>query len=323
MISNNIEYFESENVISLRNYILSFFDDYEINKENYQRIKSLFFNIFSKEEFTIYYKNLAKEIANKCYGDPEGSCVQITPTPRIFFEGSHGTSIHCDYWYGHGESVFTTWVPLLNCLPGATFYSDHFNELGYDYKSNKFKIGDLDFLKEKISNPKYCINPPYNSCYVFGSNVLHGSTINTEKFTRLSFDFRISKVNDVTSTKDLANYYHYDSNLKDFIIPVHPFHKKSILKYICGGQDKNTFAQHVCIDATAKRYGFTLIDQEAEIERYGYPIINAILKKELILSNNYSGIVISSKNIVDKTTLDLIKISDIKVWSALENIFLN
>ena len=58
MISKNIEYFESENVISLRNYILSFFDDYEIDKENYQRIKSLFFNIFSKEEFTIYYKNL-------------------------------------------------------------------------------------------------------------------------------------------------------------------------------------------------------------------------------------------------------------------------
>tara|TARA_B100000989_G_scaffold296900_1_gene281172 strand:+ start:192 stop:1103 length:912 start_codon:yes stop_codon:yes gene_type:complete len=303
--------------------MMSFLDSIDLNKENFQIIKSTFFDIFASEEFNFYYKKLAIEVTNICYGDSKGSCVQVTPTPRIFFSGSHGTSVHCDYWYGHGESVYTIWIPLLNCIPGATFFSDHYNELKYDFKSKDFKIEDLEYLKNKLAKPEFYILPPYDSCYIFNSSTLHGSTINSEILTRLSIDFRISKINDQTSTKDLGNYYHYDTDIKDFKIPLHPFYKKSVLKYICGGLGKNTFAQHVSIDSTAKRYGFILVDQEAEIERYGSPIINNILKEGISLSNKYSGIVISSKNVLSPETINLIEKSKIKVWSALENRFLN
>ena len=139
--------------------------------------------------------------------------------------------------------------------------SDHFNKLGYDYKTKNFKVSDLDLLKDKLSHPEFYILPPKNSCYLFNSGVLHGSTINSQKLTRLSLDFRISKVNDKTSTKDLDNYFHYDAVSKEYKIPLHPFHKKPVLKYICGGINKNTYAQHVCIDASAKRYDFILVDQ--------------------------------------------------------------
>ena len=322
-MNKSIPYYKSETISLLRRYFLGELKNFELKKDNSQKIKSNFFEIFSKPDFLNFYKKLALEISTLCYGDPTDTCVQITPTPRIFFKGSHGTSIHCDYWYGHGESAYTIWVPLKNCLPGATFYSDHFNTIGYDYKSKNFNITDLEYLKKKLSNPKFYILPPEDSCYVFKSNVLHGSTLNKQELTRLSFDFRISKIHDRTSTKDLDNYFHYDKDLKDYKIPIHPFFKKSVLKYICGGHGKNTFAQHVCIDATAKRYGFILVDQEAEIERYGSPIIESLLQDGLKLSNEYSGIVVSSSHILNQNTLNLIKKSEMKVWSALDNTFLN
>ena len=58
--------------------------------------------------------------------------LQRTPSPRIFFPNSHGTSVHTDYWYGHGQTAHTVWVPLINCVQGATFFSDHFNLLNYE-----------------------------------------------------------------------------------------------------------------------------------------------------------------------------------------------
>tara|TARA_A100001011_G_scaffold331002_1_gene357163 strand:- start:1845 stop:2813 length:969 start_codon:yes stop_codon:yes gene_type:complete len=322
-MSNKTPYYKSDTVGSLTNYFLKELVDCELIKENSQKIKSSFFNIFAKEKFLYYYKMLATEVANFCYGNIEDTCLQITPTPRIFFSGSHGTSIHCDYWYGHGESAYTIWVPLKNCLPGSTFYADHFNKLGYDYKTQNFKVSDLDLLRDKLSHPEFYILPPKDSCYLFNSGVLHGSTINSQKLTRLSLDFRISKVNDKTSTKDLDNYFHYEAASKEYKIPLHPFHKKPVLKYICGGMNKNTYAQHVCIDASAKRYNFILVDQEAEIERYGSPIIDSLLENGLQLSNQYSGLVISSINILSSRSINLLKKSDLKVWSALENKFLN
>ncbi len=38
--------------------------------------------------------------------------VQPVPTPRIFRPGDHGTSWHTDFWYGHGETFRTVWVPI-------------------------------------------------------------------------------------------------------------------------------------------------------------------------------------------------------------------
>ena len=84
--------------------------------------------------------------------------------------------------------------------------------------------------------------------------MLHGSTFNSTNKTRISFDFRISKIEDNTSTKDLDNYLIYDNDLNEYKLPFHKLYGKRILKYICGGHDKNTFAQQVLIDSFSKRY---------------------------------------------------------------------
>ena len=147
--------------------------------------------------------------------------------------------------------------------------------------------------------------------------------LNTQEFTRISFfDFRISKLNDDTSNKDLNNYFYYNQELKTY--ETNPsFYGKSVLKYICGGKGKSTFAQNIIMEASAKKYGFLITDQEAEIERYGSPIIDSLLEDGIKLSNEYAGLMIPSITVLNKNTLELVKKTKIKVWSAMEDIFLN
>ncbi len=321
LVEKPIPYFYSENIPLIQKIFLEKLQNIELIKANSHLIKSLFFDIFSTDEFIRLYKKFAYDVAIKCYGRVEEVCLQSTPTPRIFFSGSHGTSIHCDYWYGHGESVFTTWVPIINCIPGATFYSDHFNSCGYNIKDKELNMQQFSKLSDSLVRPDLSVLPPDGAAYLFASNVLHGSTLNTSSKTRLSFDFRISQKEDKTSTKYLDGYYHYDNKTKDYNIPPHPLKGKPVLKYICGGKDKDTFSQHILIDAVAKRLEFVLVDQEAEIERYGHPILNALLKGYK-LTNNYAAIAVSSSNILNSETIDLIKKSSLRVWSAMENKFI-
>ena len=290
-------------------------------KQNIHIIKKIFFDTFLDEAFINLYKSFAKDISTIAYGDPKGTCLQVTPTPRVSFGGSHGTSIHTDYWYGHGKSAFTVWVPILNCISGSTFYSDHYNELGFDHKSKEFSIDLLNNLTPRISQDKYKVLPPESSCYIFNSLTLHGSPLNTTPKTRLSFDFRISKKDDDTSSKDLKNYFQYDYESQNYVSSYHPLFKKSVLKYVSNAYDKSSFVENICINATAEKYGFLISDQEGEIMRYGNPVFEAILNG-YSLSKKYSGIVVFSSTIFSNQIIKRIKSSNIKVWACLENKFI-
>ena len=161
--------------------------------------------------------------------------------------------------------------------------------------------------------------PPQNCAFLFDSTMLHGSMQNVTDKTRISFDFRISKTEDPTSTKDLENYLIYDDSIDDYALPFHKLHGKKILKYICGGPNKNTFAQQILIDSFSKRYNLNIVDQEAEIERYKYPILNALIRGYK-LKNEYDAIVLASEYVAYDffSNIENIK-SKIPIWSALEN----
>ena len=317
----NKTYFKSSCIALFQEYILSYLGEIELNKKNFHLIKTKFFEIFSHEEFIDIYKKLAKEVATYVYGDPIESCLQVTPTPRVSFGGSHGTSIHTDYWYGHGETAITIWVPILNCISGSTFFADEFNQINFDHDFKDFSVEELADISKEISHPSFEVLPPEGSCYIFNSRVLHGSPLNTTKVTRLSFDFRISKINDKTSAKDLHNYFQFSSEISDYENPSHPFKKKSILKYVSNGYSSNPFLENICINAIAEKYGFNISDQEGEIMRFGNPIFEALLNG-YSLSNKYDGIVVFSKEIFNYSILEKIKASNIKVWACLEDEFI-
>ena len=314
-----MNYFTSEKIHEIQTLVKHHLADITLIKSNSSLIKSTLFNIFESEDFLNIYKNIAFEIATQFYGNAINTCVQTSPTPRIFFPESHGTSVHSDYWYGHGSTAITIWIPILNSISGSTFYADHRKVIKNQINKSNFDLEELKRISKEISTKDNEVLPPKSSAFVFESNMFHGSTLNRTDKTRISFDFRISKLEDPTSTKDLNNYLIFNLEENDYKLPFHKLYGKRILKYICGGKDKNTFAQQVLIDAFSKRYNLHITDQEAEIERYDYPILKALINGYKLM-NKYDAIVLASKYIAyDFFSKKEILSSAIPIWSVLEN----
>ena len=189
----------------------------------------------------------------------------------------------------------TVWVPLINCVQGATFFSDHFNLLNYEQNPDTV-VDDISRLAKLINTSQFEVLPPQSSCYIFNSSVVHGSVLNTSNLTRLSFDFRLTCIDDDTSNKDLSDYLVFD-NQNIFTSQVHPLYGKNVLKYIRTSDSFPTYLQHICLDQASSRLGFTLNTQEAEIERFGFPIFLSLLNSSE-LSFKYDAIAVASSSVI-------------------------
>jgi hypothetical protein len=282
-------------------------------------IRNAMFEFFRTDAFLDSYVVIAEEAAGSIGLLSDKLVLQSVPTPRIFKPGAHGTSFHCDYWYGHGLSTYTVWLPLTPVEPGNSFFicAEKCQRHFYDTLVRTRKFTELEDELLEFSAP---VLPPKGSAFMFHSEVLHGSPKNTSSKTRVSFDFRIGSNADETSTKDLANYFHFDG--ERFVLPRHALDGKRVLKYICGGPGKNTFAQHVIIEESAKRYNMNISEQEAEIERYGFPMLQAYLGGAMN-HKNLDGIIVASRTVLDDEVIGLASGSGVPVWCALENMFLN
>lgn len=282
-------------------------------------IRALLFDYFRSELFLKSYFGLCLESATRVGIPFQDLVLQTTPTPRVFRPGDHGTSFHCDYWYGHGEKSYTVWTPLTKVESGNTFLmsKDIDHAVFFEQISGGKSYLNIDHGLLASCSP---VLPPEHSSIVFGSKVIHGSPINSTNSTRISFDFRFGYLSDKTSSKDLENYYRFDSGA--FKLPAHPFFNKKIIKYICGGPGKNTFAQHALIDAAASRFNLQVSQQEAEVERFGFPMLQAYLDG-LLLEKGFDGIILASKSILSEQIINRVKSSNVPVWSALESAFLN
>jgi hypothetical protein len=281
-------------------------------------IREAMFKFFQSEAFLESYFEIGKQ-ASDLIGVPMQKLVmQAMPTPRVFRPGDHGTSFHCDYWYGHGLNSYTIWSPLSDVQDGNTFYvlAENKQEEAYKKIVNSKRFTELEDDLMRWSKP---VLPLPGSAYIFDSKVLHGSPKNTTDETRISFDFRLGEYPDNSSTKDLLNYFHFLEG--KFVLPQHKLKNKRILKYICGGNNKNTLMQHCIIEEVAKRYGINISEQEAEIERYGYPMLRAYLAGSMT-KKNLDGIIIASESILDAEIIAEVLRSDMSVWCALENKFI-
>jgi hypothetical protein len=291
----------------------------DLQRSPVREIKNAMFDYFQQSAFLDRYMLVARNVADSVGLTHSDLVLQSVPTPRIFRPQAHGTSFHCDFWYGHGLSTYTIWLPLTPVEPGNSFFicSEESQELLYEKLVRTRKFTELEEELLEFSAP---VLPAPGSAFMFHSKVLHGSPKNTSSKTRVSFDFRIGSKFDKTSTKDLANYYHFKDG--EFILPKHKLDGKRVLKYICGGEGKNTFAQHAIIEESAKRYNINISEQEAEIERYGFPMFHAYLTG-VMKHKQVDGIIVASQTILDKQALALASASDVPVWCALENKFLD
>jgi len=317
----NPYYFSSDAVVEIQSLFRGYM--YKGGVESFDRtggkkMRDKMFDFFESKPFLESYFKLALDVADNLGMKNNDLVLQIQPTPRVFRPGDHGTSFHCDYWYGHGTSAYTIWTPLTEVEVGNTFHLiDKVKNEPY-FQSLTQTNGRVEIEDELMANSVAAL-PPKGQSVVFNSKIIHGSPKNTSNKERISFDFRISSKSDVTSTKDLANYFYFDG--AEFKRPQCRFGKDKYIKYICGGEEKNTAAQHMAIESVANFYNINIEAQEAEVERFGNVVFGQYLDG-VAKAKGFQGIVLASRSILSSGAIEQAKKSDIKVYCVLENLFL-
>ena len=312
---SNFKYINSRYVQALQDLFLSTFlyDDLNSGVIGRERL----YDFSKSNEFIKLYYLLAEEIVKKLDLNTNEVNLQPNVTLREFNSNSHGTSFHTDYLYGHGVHTNTIWVPLYGLRKGNSFWIlDGQN----DCNPETLALNYTKKLENELLQNSFEFLPAKNQCLAFSSNTIHGSPLNKTKITRYSFDFRIALANDKTSTKKSDEYLILQDN--KWISKTNPFDGYSFLKYICGGLEQDTSIQHEVIEYVAKKNNFAIVGQEAEIERFGFKVMERYLKDNGV-NKGFNAIIIASKNVINDDCINLIKKSKLKVYSALEGIFLN
>ena len=315
---DGFQYFQSNSIKRLRALFFKFYESKEINlyTKNSGKIRPLFFDFFQTKDFKKEYLKLGLEIQSYFKIQKKFFVLQLNPTPRVFKPGDHGTSLHSDYWYGHGKKFHTVWVPLIGLNQNSSF------EMVKSIKENRriySLINDNQSLLEKINKIRiktFCVLPEADQAAIFSSNLLHKSTNNSSKNMRISFDFRFGQNNDKTSSKNLHTWYKFQDNK---LISESNIKKKNFLKYVIDKGKIETSIQHLLIENFAKTYGFELSAQEAEIGRFGYPMLKMHCKD--IARNNkkrFNGIIIASESLLDSTILKEVTKNRTPVFACLE-----
>lgn len=320
-MDKTVRFLKSKCVTAFKNSFLDFSkskikeDDLKTSIIEYRKT---FFEFFKSKIFFEIYQNFAEEICNEYKLIDHEVLFQEVPTPRVFVPNAHGTNWHCDYWYGHGRKTKTVWVPIKNVFPESTFSAikniKENNSL-LDFYSQNPKLLTKKFDLKGAESMQVC--PPDDSAAIFDSNILHSSTKNTSNLTRLSFDFRFTTEGDSSSTKNFDDYLKFHNG--KFKKNSHASENTNFLKYICGGRGISTKSQHILINEICEDLGFNLAGQEAEIERFDYPMLRFHVDEIKNKESQYSGIVIASKGIFNNgELLEIFSKINIPVFFALE-----
>jgi hypothetical protein len=319
-MSSNLQLVRSDVIPEIKHHFYDFLRAKGVSKTtsvDASVLRRHMFEFFLTDRFVECYRRLTLNVVSIIMPTQLEFIVQATPTPRIYREGAHGTSFHCDYWYGHGEKSFTVWTPLSEIDDLNTFMMC--DEEANDHMRLKIERSQQFIsLEDKDKKNFYPVAPTEDECVVFGSKMMHGSPINLSKNERISFDFRIGVLADNTSTKNINSYAHYKNN--KFVIKK-PFEGIKFLRYVCGGQNKDTLGQHLVIDSAVKNFNLVVVGQEAEAERLGYPVLQEILSIEK-LDKDFNAIIIASESIISKDDLLKINKNNMKIFAVLENRFL-
>ena len=319
-----MKFIKSKVLKLIRNEFKNYFSlSSEIPKENELKIitRKQMFELGSTHSFLNLYDLYAKEIIEKMNWDKNNTIYQATPTFRVFAPNQHGTSFHNDFAYGHGIKSFTVWSPLTPCTNENTFHvlKPEFKNFQKDIIQSLASSYN-DKLEKDLETKTHPVLPKQNEFVIFSSEEIHGSPMNSSNRTRISFDFRITSKDDVTSTKNLSSYA--SISLNDTVErPQLKNETGKTLKYICGGKSISTSAQHFIIDKVASEYNINIVAQEAEMERYGAPFLINYLNSK-IKSKSYDTIIVASSQVLPNDYQSFAKDSKVKIFDALEQKFL-
>ena len=189
------------NVKNLENLHNEISEDYlnseivSVENDQYQKIYSYLYTIdpyYSLKdknepgEFIKCYKNFVNFLSKDLFN--EKLIYQSKPTLRVHYPNNLAVGgFHRDSDYNHPLEEINIWVPITTAMDTASIWI----ESSYDKK---------DFSPNNLK---------FGECLIFDSSLMHGNKENKEKYTRISFDFRvipISKWNNEAEEKaSLAN----------------------------------------------------------------------------------------------------------------------
>ena len=313
---DGFQYFESDSVDNIRSLFFNFYENKNLPLliQNSKIIRELFFEFIQSNDFEKEYIILGGELCKHFNISKELFVLQVSPTPRVFIPGAHGTSLHCDYWYGHGVTFYTVWIPIIGLNEKSSFNMVASNEensrILTKIKNNHSLLENIN----KITMKSFNVLPEKNQAAIFSSKLLHKSINNSSHEIRISLDFRFGQKNDNSSTKNLNNWYKY----QDDKLSRECKNKNNFLKYIIDGRPIETGVQHILIENLSNKNGIELSAQEAEIERFGYPMLK--MHCRAIANNNspFNGIVIANKTLIDYKTLKYILNINVPIFDSLE-----
>ncbi len=182
--------------------------------DNPELLRQCFFDIFRGHNFQNLYKSFAIFLIDNFFN--ENALIQRTPIIRIQFPKANSTSFHTDGWYGHSNSARSFWMPLMPVNEKNTLFMARNEKESLDLINIMIKE-KLSLLE--INNSSINICEPfignYGDILTFKPSMIHGTNINLDKKTRISFDFRIN-INDYDlGTKPRSNYYSRSELEKD------------------------------------------------------------------------------------------------------------
>lgn len=289
-----------------------------VKMEEVTLLKNRLAKVVETEDFLRLKHKVANDVAEELGWSKFETLIQVRPTMRFFLPQSHSTSLHCDFWYGHARTAYTIWMPLTKLVPGNSFWI-------CDESKNKLRLGELESRQLTALDLLYKfedgteVHPPDFGAAVFSSRALHASPKNTSEITRISFDFRIYHRNDNSCTKEAELFYKSDEfeTLHKDHQNVDQNRQHRYLKFIIGGNGASTKSQHIIIDAFARENNINIVAQEAEIERFNFPMLRMYLNSELG-KEQFHGIILATETIISPELKKVFRDSNLAVICVLE-----
>jgi sporadic carbohydrate cluster protein (TIGR04323 family) len=243
--------------------------------------RQLLFALFRKECFQRVYCSLGKKLIDEHFS--KRALIQKTPTVRIHLAGGNSVSFHSDAWYGHGRRVYSFWLPLTGVFGSNSLQMarslDESQAFLREVETRQLDLDEINALAAGICEP---ITAQFGELIVFSAEMVHGTTTNETRKSRISFDFRIAESADDIGNKPQANFYNYDqlaSGKTKETAPAVSARSYSALLYSGTCRGISAKSQLVFLNEYARMNNIQVVGGESEIVVFDYaPVLQKYAK---------------------------------------------
>jgi sporadic carbohydrate cluster protein (TIGR04323 family) len=274
----------------------------DINKlpdiaSNIEAYRQHLFSVFRTEEFQEIFKAFGKYLIDSFFDSD--ALLQKSPTARIQLPGGgKSVSFHTDGWYGHGETVFSFWTPLVPVSGVSSLYMarnlEQSEKAIRKIENNEMDLDEINREALLVCDP---VEADFGKVLSFSSAMIHGTVSNTSDRCRVSFDFRIAQSAADLGDKPVSNYYSYaelgnDSSGQSVSMSVATKKPKNawMLAGTCGRASAKS--QLIFINEYSKINGIKIIGSESEMVTMKHvPVLQSYISNA---NDNYESVIMFS-----------------------------